>query len=135
MVAPLELLESTGYLRKEQDLLKARHPVIRVADPVIRFNQLVTLLMADLVERRRGRQVWETSRATYQSKILGPYFEQIAREWARTFAPAEIGLDLGTVGACEIADAAARTKHEVDIVALAPGGATAEQRVGHHPDR
>jgi uncharacterized protein len=121
VVAPLELLESTGYLRKEQDLLKARHPVIRVADPVIRFNQLVTLPMADLVERRRGRQVWETSGATYRSKILGPHFEEIAREWTRSFAPTETGLDLGTVGSCEVADPAGRTKREVDVLALAPG--------------
>lgn len=121
MVAPLELLESTGYLRKEQDLLKARHPTIRVADPVIRFNQLITLPMADLVERRRGHEVWQTSRATYQSKILGPHFEEIAREWTRTFAPAETGLALGTVGPAEVADPSARTKHEVDVLALAPG--------------
>jgi hypothetical protein len=28
-VAPLEVLQSTGYVRKEQDLLKARHPAMR----------------------------------------------------------------------------------------------------------
>jgi hypothetical protein len=121
MVAPLELLESTGYLRREQDLLKARHPAIRVADPVIRFNQLITLPLADLIERRRGRQVWATSRATYQSKILGPHFEETSREWTRSFAPDETGVTLGTVGTCEITDSAAREKYAVDVVARAPG--------------
>lgn len=121
MVAPLELLESTGYLRKEQDLLKARHPVIRVADPVIRFNQLITLPMADLVERRRGHKVWQSSRPTYHSKILGPHFEETAREWARSFATDGTALNLGAVGTAEIPDPAARTKHEVDVLALVPG--------------
>ncbi|TLQ43730.1 AAA family ATPase [Streptomyces marianii] len=121
MVAPLEVLESTGCIRKEQDLLKARHPVISVADPVIRFNQLITLPTVDLVERRRGAQVWQSSRPTYHSKILGPHFEETAREWARSFAIDETGLSLGAVGTAEIADPAARTKHEVDLLAMAPG--------------
>ncbi len=121
MVAPLEALESTGYLRKEQDLLKARHPVISVADPVIRFNQLITLPMADLADRGRAQQIWETSLPTYHSKILGPHFEEIAREWARSFATDETDLDLGTVGPAEISDPRTRSKHEVDVLALAPG--------------
>ncbi|MFD5317093.1 ATP-binding protein [Streptomyces sp. NPDC127098] len=121
MVAPLELLESTGYVRRDQDLLRTRHPVISVADPVIRFNQLITLPMVDLVERRRGSQVWRSSRPTYHSKILGPHFEDTAREWARAFADDETGLALGAVGTAEISDPTARTKHEVDLLALAPG--------------
>ncbi|ASQ93408.1 ATP-binding protein [Streptomyces sp. 11-1-2] len=121
MVAPLEVLESTGYIRKEQDLLKARHPVISVADPVIRFNQLITLPMVDLVERWRGGQVWQSSRPTYHSKILGPHFEETARDWARSFAIDETGLSLGAVGTAEIADPAARTKHEIDVLAMVPG--------------
>lgn len=103
------------------DLLKARHPAISVADPVIRFNQLITLPMVDLVERRRGAQVWQSSRPTYHSKILGPHVEETAREWARSFALDETGLSLGAVGTAEIADPAARTRHEVDLLAIAPG--------------
>jgi hypothetical protein len=121
MVAPLAVLESTGYLRKEQDLLKARHPVISVTDPVIRFNQLITLPMVDLAERRRGAQVWQSSRPTYHSRILGPHFEAIAREWARWFAAKETELSLGTVGSAELADPTSRSKMEVDLLALAPG--------------
>lgn len=33
----------------------------------------------------------------------------------------ETGLSLGAVGTAEIADPAARTKHEVDLLAMAPG--------------
>jgi hypothetical protein len=95
--------------------------VLSVADTVIRFNQLVTLPMADLAERRRGHEIWQTSQPTYHSKILGPHFEETAREWARSFATAETALNLGTVSPAEIADPAARSKHEVDVLALAPG--------------
>ncbi|MGW0731619.1 hypothetical protein [Streptomyces sp. NPDC002851] len=56
-----------------------------MADPVIRFNQLITLPMVDMVERRRGAQ-GQPSRPTNHSKILDPHFEATAREWARSFA-------------------------------------------------
>lgn len=121
VVAPLEVLESTGYLRKEQDLLKSRNPVITVADPVIRFNQLITLPLVDLVEHGRAGQAWQESRPTFHSKILGPHFEELARRWTRAFASQETTLRTGTLGATEVADPAARTKHEVDVIALAPG--------------
>ncbi|HWE91254.1 MAG TPA: ATPase [Pseudonocardiaceae bacterium] len=121
VVAPLEVLESTGYLRKEQDLLKTRNPVITVADPVIRFNQLITLPLVDLVEHGRGSTAWQDSRPTFHSKILGPHFEETAREWTRSFAFDEAPLRIGAVGAAEIADPTGRTKHEIDVMALAPG--------------
>ncbi|MGO4422473.1 ATP-binding protein, partial [Streptomyces sp. MCAF7] len=82
---------------------------------------LITLPMVDLVERRRGGQVWQSSRPTYHSKILGPHFEETAREWARSFAMDETGLSLGTVGTAEVSDPAARTKHEIDVLALSLG--------------
>lgn len=121
VVAPLEVLESTGYVRKEQDLLKARNPVITVADPVIRFNQLITLPLVDMVEHGRAEQAWQESRPTFHSKILGPHFEEMARWWTRAFAPGETAVRVGAVGATEVPDPAGRTKHEVDVLALAPG--------------
>ncbi|WP_455351896.1 AAA family ATPase [Streptomyces sp. SYSU K217416] len=121
VVAPLEVLESTGYLRKEQDLLKARNPVITVADPVIRFNQLITLPLVDMVEHGRAQQAWQESRPTFHSKILGPHFEELARRWTRAFAPDETTLRVGAVGSTDVPDPSAKTKHEVDVLALAPG--------------
>jgi uncharacterized protein len=121
MVAPLETLESSGYLRREEDLLKTRNPAVSVADPVIRFNQLITQPQVDLVEHGRARVAWDESQPTFQSKILGPHFEGIATEWTRTFAFDDIDARLGPVGQAEIDDHEARTKHQVDVMALAPG--------------
>ena len=121
VVAPLEVLESTGYLRREQDLLKARNPVITVADPVIRFNQLITLPLVDMVEHGRAAGAWQESRPTFHSKILGPHVEELARYWTRAFASGETALRIGAVGSTDVPDPAAKTKHEVDVLALAPG--------------
>ncbi|WP_454851583.1 AAA family ATPase [Promicromonospora soli] len=121
IVPPLTVLESTGYVRRDDDLLKPRNPAYRVADPVIRFNQLVTMPAVDLVEHDRAARVWSDARPTFTSKILGPHFEDMAREWTRMHAGTEAGLDLGTTGGTEVPDREARTRHEVDVVALAPG--------------
>jgi uncharacterized protein len=122
MTGPLEVLESSGYLRKGEDLLRRHKPTITVADPVIRFNQLITSPQVDLVERGRAQEAWDNSQPTFQSKILGPHFEAIALEWTKAFASDEAGLQLGPAGSAEVVDAGARTRHEVDVLALEPGG-------------
>jgi hypothetical protein len=61
------------------------------------------------------------SRPTFSSKILGPHFEELCRLWTRAHAATESGVDLGVVGGAEVPDRVARTKHELDVVALAPG--------------
>lgn len=119
---PLGILESTGYVRREQDVLRPRHPVITLADPVIRFNQLITLPQAAAVEQGHASQVWEQSTRTFNSKILGPHFEELAREYTRRHGYRLLPDGLpGPVGTTEVADPDARTKHEVDVLALAAG--------------
>ncbi len=116
------MLESTGYIRREQDILRARHPVITLADPVIRFNQLITLPQATAVEQGFAEQVWQQAAPTFNSKILGPHFEDLARDFTRRYAHALLPGGLpGPVGTTEVADPVARTKHEVDVIALAAG--------------
>jgi uncharacterized protein len=119
---PLGVLESTGYIRREQDILRTRHPVITLADPVIRFNQLITLPQAAAVEQGFAEQVWQQAAPTFNSKILGPHFEDLARDFTRRYAYSLLPTSLpGPVGTTEVADPVARTKHEVDVIALAAG--------------
>ncbi|MCX4905273.1 ATP-binding protein [Streptomyces sp. NBC_00878] len=119
---PLDVLESTGYIHREQDILRPRHPVITLADPVIRFNQLITLPQETSVEQGFAEETWKSSTPTFNSKILGPHFEDLARTWTRRHAHTVLPNGLpGPVGTTEVADPAARTKHEVDVIALALG--------------
>lgn len=119
---PLDVLESTGYIQREQDILRPRHPVITLADPVIRFNQLITLPQAATVEQGFAEEAWQTAAPTFNSKILGPHFEDLARTFTRRYAHTLLPGGLpGPVGTTEVADPAARTKHEVDVIALALG--------------
>jgi hypothetical protein len=116
-------------------LLQQRKPTLSVADPVIRFNQLITVPSTELLERRLGQQVWDGASATFHSQILGPHFEELARDWARHYAQTEIGIDPGAVGTTDIHDVAGRAKHELDVVALAPGEKPRTQERAHRPAR
>jgi len=129
LTQPLEVLESAGYIRRDQDLLRRQHPIITLADPVIRFNQLIAVPMAATLEDgaaaasigRDGvaQQIWKTSAPTYRSKILGPHFEHLCRTWVRIFGADHLPGGLpGPVGTTEVADRTQRTKHEVDVLAL-----------------
>lgn len=119
---PLAVLESTGYVTRDQDLLKARNPIITLTDPIIRFNQLIALPQAEAIEQGFSTEAWRAALPTYNSKILGPHFEALAREWTRRYAHEVLPTGLpGSVGMCEVADQNARTKHEIDVLALALG--------------
>lgn len=116
------VLEAAGYAERDQDLLKKRSPSYLVPDPVIRFNQAVTVPQTPLIDAGRYERAWEQARPAFQSQVLGPHFEHLARAWAGRWAPDEAAaVDFGWVGRTEVADPAARTKHEVDVVLLGPG--------------
>jgi AAA+ ATPase superfamily predicted ATPase len=117
----LDVLLSSGYLRKEEDLLSQRKASITVADPIIRFNQLITVPYTELLERRRGAQVWKAAAPTFAAQILGPQFEETARDWVRLYGEPELEFTPGAVGTADIQDAAGRAKHELDVLVLAPG--------------
>jgi uncharacterized protein len=113
----LTVMRDGGFIRYDQDLLLQRRPVITVADPVVRFHNLVVKPNLLDFEMRNAEPAWERSRATFSSKIEGPHFEGLAREWTRRHA-SEAGLDdIGHVGTTEVACREHRG-HEVDVIAL-----------------
>ncbi|GGK58572.1 ATPase AAA [Planomonospora parontospora subsp. parontospora] len=117
---PIDVLESAGYLTKTHDLLRSRKPVITVSDPVIRFDRLITAPYLGQLQLGRAEQVWRAAAPTFRSNILGPHFEELAREWVRRFAPDELGRPegLGEVGFASVQDHSGRAKHEIDVIAL-----------------
>ena len=117
----LATLASAGFINRQHDLLLDRRPVITIADPMVRFHQLVIEpYLADL-EAGRARQVWAEAEHTMQSKIFGPHFEALAGEWLTRYAAEEAGLAVGPVGQTVIACRQHKTGHEIDVLALARG--------------
>ncbi|MEV0175395.1 ATP-binding protein [Streptomyces sp. NPDC050803] len=113
----LNIMKAAGFIRYEQDLLLQRKPVITVADPVVRFHDLIVRPNLVDFELREGRAAWERSRETFSSKVLGPHFEYLARQWTLRHGR-ERGLgDIGQVGTTTVACREHRG-HEIDVVAL-----------------
>ncbi|AQZ70973.1 hypothetical protein BKM31_38005 [[Actinomadura] parvosata subsp. kistnae] len=113
----LNVMRDGGFIRSEQDLLRQRRPTITIADPAVRFHNLIVQPNISALELRHARDVWDRSRKTFSDKILGPHFEEAARAWVRWYG-AETGLDdIGQVGTTEVACREHRG-HEVDVVAI-----------------
>jgi hypothetical protein len=119
---PLGVLTAAGFVRKDEDMLLARRPVLRVADPIIRFERVVVAPRLAAFEDRRARPVWDGAQESVRALVYGPAFESVAREWTRSYAAAEtLGGPVGEVGGAVVNDGAGRARHEADVVALAAG--------------
>ncbi|MEU0565878.1 ATP-binding protein [Nonomuraea sp. NPDC005983] len=118
LVRPINALVSAGYLRYESDPLWERRPVITVADPIVRFHNLITVPQRDLVETGRSAEAWRRAQATFVSRVLGPHFEECARDWLRSQANPSLRGSAGQVTSTVVNDRNGQAKHEIDVVAL-----------------
>jgi hypothetical protein len=74
-----------------------------------------------LFEDRRGVEAWADAHTSFESLVLGPHFEHVAREHIRRVGEQYFGAQIVTVGTTVINDKDDRAAHELDIVALSPG--------------
>lgn len=123
---PLGALVEAGFVDRADDVLRSRRPIYRLADPIIRFHHVVTRRDLPRFEERRMPEAWADAGPRFATHVLGPHFEEIAREFAFRFAADKtIGGRAATVGAAVVNNSAGRTQHEIDVVVLGrdPSGA------------
>lgn len=127
---PLRALEEAGFVEREDDMLRRRRPLYRLADPIVRFHHVVTRADLARFEDRRFADAWPEAAARFSTHVLGPHFEWLAREFTRRFAaPETTGGRAATIGPAVINDPKARTQHELDVVAMARLGTGASSVV------
>ncbi|MGW4641078.1 ATP-binding protein [Sphaerisporangium sp. NPDC004334] len=114
---PLEMLRSSGYLEYSTDPLWERRPLITIADPIIRFHNLITVPRRDLIETGDSLRAWRESQPTFVSRILGPHFEECSREWLRRADPSLRG-GTSVVASTVVNDQGGRAKHEIDVISV-----------------
>ncbi|MEI6622566.1 MAG: DUF234 domain-containing protein [Actinomycetes bacterium] len=124
---PLTVLTDTQLITKHEDALKLKRATFHIAEPILRFRQLIIEPNENRLTRRRGQQVWEQSTDTVSSRIYGPHFEQLAREWTQDASADTLGGQVGRVGSSVIDCAACTQTHEIDVVALAKNPHSAER--------
>lgn len=130
---PLAVLAATQLVERVDDAFRQRRPVYRIAEPVIRLHQLIIAPNeADLVGGAASR-VWSDNADTVRSRIYGPHFEELARQWCRWHAgPDTLGGRPSTVRSATLACPRHRTGHELDVVVgqQRPGQADAVLAIG-----
>ncbi|GAA1404322.1 AAA family ATPase [Catellatospora coxensis] len=116
---PLAVLEEVRLIERVEDALVAKRPVYRIAEPVIRFHQLVIRPREAAIAGLGGDRVWPAVQDTVDAKIYGPHFEQLCREWTLVYAAdAGRGGFVNQVRSATVACREHRQGHEIDVVAL-----------------
>lgn len=119
IVHHLRLMTDAGFVVREDDLLTARRPSYRIADPIVRFHHLVTRRHMALLEDRRAEEVWSGAADTYRSKMAGPHFETVCRRWVNRYAsPETLGGPIGAARRLQVNDRSRRRSFELDVAAL-----------------
>jgi hypothetical protein len=130
---PLKALAEAGFVVRDDDMFKNRRPIYRLADPIVRFHHVVTRRDLARFEDRRFAEAWADAQPRFSTHVLGPHFEQLARDFTFTFAsPTTVGGPVSAVGAAIVNDARGRTQHEIDVVATTQrrSGATEVVAIG-----
>jgi AAA+ ATPase superfamily predicted ATPase len=118
IVHHLDVLVTAGFVTRDADVLSRRSPTYRVADPIVRFHELVTRRHLGLLEDRRVSEAWALADDTYRSQIVGPHFEELCRAWTARYASSEtLGDRIGEVGSVQVNAAKRRQRFELDVVA------------------
>jgi AAA+ ATPase superfamily predicted ATPase len=117
---PLRVLEDVGMITHEQDAFRRNRSSYRIAEPLITFYHAVMRPVWGELERPgRAEAVWRRTRVTFLSKVVGPHFEQICREWVRWHAaPETFGGYVVQAASGTVSDPGARQSHEVDVAAF-----------------
>jgi uncharacterized protein len=88
----------------------------------------VTTPYRSLLEERDTTTAWRSALPAYQSRVLGPHFEHLARIWTAAQSAGRWPEPVGEVGPT-LVDDDGRAQHEIDVVALARGQRRAPARV------
>lgn len=117
-------LEDIGLIERTDDALRAKRSAFRITEPVVRLHQLVTSRHEPELVAGRADRVWARACQRVASRIYGPHFEDLARQWCLYHADEEtLGGIAGAVRPTEIACREHRKSHEVDIVVIENPGA------------
>jgi uncharacterized protein len=87
---PLDVLEDAGLISRDADLFRNNRSCYRIAEPIVTFYQAVMRpAWGELEHPGAGAQVWRRMGQTFASKVVGPHFERLCRDWARWYAAPE----------------------------------------------
>lgn len=120
---PLQVLEDCGLISKETDAFRPNRSAYRIDEPLITFYSAVMRRAWTFLDRGLADQAWELSRQTFLSKVVGPHFEALCREYALRNAVELFAALPSQVAAGTVADPDRRTQIDIDVAVLGEAGA------------
>ncbi len=126
---PLESLVRAGILLKDEDAIRQRRPTYTIAEPLVRFHQAVRDPDAARFEDGDRAAAWNDAESRFRSNVLGPAWEELARDYVRLHDVALQGEPLIRVGRTSVSNPASRTEAEVDVVGLGRSSGPRRKRV------
>lgn len=130
---PLAALAEAGFIVALDDAFRARRPIYRIADAIVRFHQVVTRRDLARFEDRRTLEARNDACHCFSAHVSGPHFAQLAREFTLRFAQlSTVGGAVTAVAPAVVNDARGRQQYEVDVVVLGidDTGATVVRALG-----
>jgi AAA+ ATPase superfamily predicted ATPase len=114
----LTVLEDTGMVHRAPDAFHGKRSAYRIAEPIVAFyHGIMRPEWTDLERPGNAARVWQRSAQTFRSKIVGPHFEGVCRDWVRWYAdPSSVGGHRTTVASAAVADPGLKQNHELDVV-------------------
>jgi AAA+ ATPase superfamily predicted ATPase len=115
----LKRLIAAGLVLRHEDPIRSQRPLYALSDPLLQFHYAVLEPHAALLRDRNPRATWDrTLVTTFDARVRGPVFEELARTWTRRYAdPTTLGGMPGHVGP-SVATIDGR-EHQLDIVVAA----------------
>lgn len=117
---PLNVLEDCALVVRESDLFRPGRLTYRIVEPLITFYEAIMRRRWSELEARRAESVWSSARPTFLAQVVGPHFEALCRDFARTADATVFGGPPAEIGSGVVNDPDRRTQIEVDVVVLAP---------------
>jgi AAA+ ATPase superfamily predicted ATPase len=117
---PLNVLENCKLISREPDLFRSGRMRYQIVEPLITFYEAVMRRRWSELEIHRAETVWNSLRSTFLSKVVGPHFETMCRQYALGADEDVYGGPPAEVGAGVVNDPASKSQIEIDVVVLAP---------------
>jgi uncharacterized protein len=121
LVHPLNVLEDSGLITRQSDPFHGRRSLFRITEPLITFYEAVMRNSWAQLEQRQAAAIWRRQQATFGSRVVGPHFETLCREWAAGAGEDIFGDLPAEVSAGTVSDPSGRGQIEVDVAVLGPG--------------
>jgi len=130
-LAPIvDALVSSEFVEKIQDPIRDNRPTYYPSDPLIRFHYAILRRNQSRLTRHDAdtRALWRQILPTFESQVLGPSFEGMARYWTAHFAVSEtLGALPDQVGPTTVV-LGDGTHRQIDVLAVRGQPADPEDR-------